>query len=201
MIRLFLFCALFVGAVFPVCAQDYMTTIAEKACSCLDKPMDGQDQEMVNAQLGLCMIDAALPYQKQIKKDYGIDMNNIDKEGEKLGRVIGLKVATVCPDKLAKIAQSRKENKKAETAEVFELEGMISKIEKDFFVNFAIKDETGKITKCYWLTAIATETDLTNYQSLEGRAVTISYTNQELFDARIGEYRKFAVIQSLEVQD
>lgn len=188
---------LLISGAHVVFSQDYMTTIAEKSCACLEKVPDTLETQQFNMELGLCMIEASMPYKKQIKKDHNINLENIDTEGEKLGRLIGIKMVSVCPNILVKMTSTSKSRVNAkQNAE--EAEGTITKIEKDFFVTFSIKDGSGKVNKYYWLTAIESDSDLVNnYSSLEGKSVSIAYKPIELFDPRINEYRQFLVIQEL----
>jgi hypothetical protein len=178
-------------------SQDYMDIIIKKSCECLDKVSDTLETQQFNMKLGICMIEASMPYKKQIKKDYDINLDKIDTEGEKLGRVIGIKMASVCPSTLLKMSQkvnSKTEPVKEEQTSI----GMVTKIESDFFVIFSLKDELGKITKYYWLTFVDSQFDLANsYSTLIGKSVSISYETQEFFDPRLLEYRRFFVIKSI----
>jgi hypothetical protein len=181
-------------------SQDYMDDIALKSCECLSKIPDTLETETFNIKLGLCMIDAASPYKKQLKKDYKIDLNKIDKQAGKLGKVIGLRMASVCPDALMKMA-NRSENKKSDDSITENtIEGQITSIIDDKFVVFSIKNELGKISKYHWFTFIESNTDLsTDYKTLTDKFVQVTYRSQEFFDARIGEYRIFNVIQKIEI--
>jgi hypothetical protein len=185
----------------PVFSQDYMNEIAIKSCECLNTISDTLDTERFNLELGLCMIEAAAPYKKRLKKDYRIDFNKIDEHGADLGRIIGLRMASVCPDAVVKLANRTNDTEAALLAENL-FEGQIVGIDDSKFVEFSIKDAQGKIWKFYWFTFIESGIELTNnYQSLMEQYVQITYTTQDLFDARIQEYRNFNVIQKLELKD
>ena len=180
-------------------SQDYMTKIAEKSCECIKKISDTLDKDQFEIQLGLCIIDAAMPYKKQIKKEYGIDLDDIGSGnvGERIGKLIGLKMVGICPDGLIKIAQGIK-TKKEETKTSLTMKGEITKIDNDCFMVFSLKDETGKITKFYWLTFIESDIEMAgNYASLSGRQVKITYDIQDFFDAKIKEYRQFYIIKKI----
>ena len=180
-------------------SQDYMNKIAEKSCECIKKVSDTLDKDQFEIQLGLCIIDAAMPYKKQIKKEYGIDLDDIGSGnvGERIGKLIGLKMVGICPDGLIKIAQGIK-TKKEETKTSLTMKGEITKIDNDCFMVFSLKDETGKITKFYWLTFIESDIEMAgNYASLSGRQVKITYDIQDFFDAKIKEYRQFYIIKKI----
>ncbi|WP_152286536.1 hypothetical protein [Flavicella marina] len=180
-------------------AQDYMDKIIDDTCNCLDKVADTIVGEDFNMQLGLCMIDAARPYKKKIKKDHKIDLNNIDEEGEALGELIGLKMVGVCPNILIEISKRSKETVQKEVVAQNTITGKITKIEEDQFVSFSLKDGEGKTKKFYWLNHIESDIDLyTEYKNLKHKAVKITYRSEEFFDPRIGEYHTFNIISKIE---
>jgi hypothetical protein len=180
--------------------QDYMDVIAEKSCECLNNLSDTLDFERFQIELGLCMINAAEPYKKQLKKDHKIDFAQIELHGEELGELIGAKMTTACPDALLKLVDKANEKKDDDDPQISTIEGRITTIVEDKFVEFSIKDESGKTSKYYWLTSIKSKTDLAvEYKNLVDKPVVVAFLPQEIFDARIGEYRTFYVIQSLEV--
>jgi hypothetical protein len=183
-------------------SQDYLTTIAEKSCQCVEKVSDTLEAKSYNMQLGICMIEAAMPYKKQIKKDYDVNMDNIGNEGEKLGGIIGVKMASVCPTAMLKIAERSKQSGKDEEEKPSEnnITGIVSKIENDLFVTFTLKTETGKSVKFYWLNFINAEMDLpTKYNTLLGKTINVNYTSMDFFDPKIEEYRQFNIISKIRI--
>jgi len=182
-------------------SQDYMDEIASKACECLDAVPETVELEKFNMELGLCMTNAATPYGKQLKKDYGIDLTEIDTQGEELGRIIGLRMVSICPQSLVKLVNKVNEDEAGEPAAGVTI-GEVTAISDGKFVEFSIKDQLGKTSKYYWLTFVESNTELaTDYKNLMDKPVQVTYSSQEFFDARIGEYRIFYVIEKLEVRD
>ncbi|MBX7224813.1 MAG: hypothetical protein K1X55_02160 [Chitinophagales bacterium] len=185
-------------------SQDYMDKIVEKACDCVsDIDKNGENYTM---KLGLCMIEASMPYAKQIKKDYGIEMIGIHgKDAQKLGQILGMKMAIKCPDALIEASQEVLEDDKVNiygdvenTLSNESVTGVINDIKEETFVTISIKDENGKISKYIWLTYVDCEEDfLTNYKDYLGEKVTIKFDVQEFFDPKIQEYRNYNVITSL----
>ena len=138
----------------------------------------------------MCIIEASMPYGKQLERDYDIDMQDIDVYGEKLGTLIGVKLASVCPKTLLKISKlnSNYEEDEAndELYDVQIVSGTITKIETQQFVVFSIKDETNKVSKYYWLTGIDTNFEIeSTYMNLMNSEVNIAYETFELFDPKI----------------
>ena len=179
-------------------SQDYMDDIALKTCECLNNLPDNLEQEKMQESLGFCLINAASRHKKKIKKDFKFDFNTMNaKQGEELGRAVGVKMATVCPDVLIQMTDMANND----VSESF-IEGSITTIVDDKFVEFSIKDIKGKTSKYYWFTYIESSTDLsTDYKNLIDKNVQVTFLPQEFFDARIGEYRTLNVILKLEITE
>jgi len=177
-------------------SQDYMDDIALETCECLSALPDTLATERFNMELGLCMITAAAPYSKRMKKDY-----KIDTQGEELGRIIGVKMATICPEDLLNLVNKSNVSEDLEESENT-IDGYVTKIDQDKFIVFSVKDETGKTSKFYWLTFIETDFNFeftSQYRSLMGENVQITYTSQDFFDFRIEEYRTFNIIKEIQI--
>lgn len=183
-------------------SQDYMDQVVSKACDCVNEEfLQTSNEQQRNLKLGLCWIDAAMPYKTEIKTDYKINLDKLNgTQGEKLGKIIGVKMASACPDKLMKVSQEQLPAD-AEISIETAFRGAVVKIENDFFVVFSIKDElTGKIYKLLWLHPVKSPFDIINdYPSLMNQVVDCSYTTQELFDPRINEYRRFNVLTEIRI--
>lgn len=182
-------------------SQDYMDKIALESCECINKVDNSIETDRMTMELGLCMINAATPYKKQLKKDYKIDLNKIDEHGEELGQIIGLRMASVCPETLLRMADIDEETDVDENNAV-NFEGQVTSIDDSKFIVFSVKDELGKISKFYWFTFIESNIELSNkYKTLKDKDIQITYNVQDFFDARINEYRSFNIIKSLNVID
>lgn len=190
----------------PAFSQDYLDKIAIQTCDCfsdmsmLSDSLSSSDQK--NMKFGLCMIDAAEPYKKQLKKEHNIDLDQMDgPTGERLGRLIGVKVAGKCPDVILKLQEGAvQKNKPAQAEAINTFTGVITKIETNGFVTFTIKDEIGKTTTFYWLEFIQCDKDLPAiYQSLTGRLVSVSYKTTEYFEPKINQYRQYFCLTKLQL--
>jgi len=197
---------LFVAIAFMAFSQDYMDKIAIASCECIDNVSDTIPTDQFNMELGLCMLEASMPYKKQLKKDHGINFDKIETQGEKLGRLIGIRLASTCPNSLMrmvkKVSPELDFELDEETAEEYEemfTEGMVEKVETELFVIISVKEASGKISKYYWMSFVESDYDLANnYQTLVGKTVTISYDEYEFFDPRLKEYRVYNVINALD---
>lgn len=190
----------FLNVNYLLSQKDYMSIITDKSCECLSEIEETPDTEKFNMQLGLCIIEAASPYKKQLKADHNIDLDKIDTQGEKLGQLIGFRMASVCPDQILKASKGAFEDDEYDQ-EFYYTTGTIVKIEKEQFVVFSIKnDDDGKTSKYYWLGYVDSEIDLQiEYNNLTGKSIELYYRVDELFDARIDEYKSFNVIEEIEL--
>jgi hypothetical protein len=194
-------------------AQKYMDDITQKSCECIENMSLKGKKDQISAQLGVCMIQASMPYKKQLKKDHDIDLEKMgDEEGRKLGTIIGFKLAGVCPESLIKISQLMNNTVDEIIVEELEedefkkdskqLKGKITNIEKDLFVVITIEETNGKTTKLLWLNFVQSNIDLPiKWESLVGKNVSINYnSNAQFFDPKINDYRIFLIIDKLNVE-
>ncbi len=192
---------LLVLAVHTSFAQKYMNDIVDKSCQCVETLPDTLAKDTYNIRFGACMLEATRPYAKQLKKDYGIRLENIDTEAERLGSIIGVKMASRCPNLLLQLTERL--NHEDDTEEEEEtISGIVTKIEEDFFVSFSIKESSGKISKLYWLTYADASVELKeSYTYLPGKFVEIKYFKKDFFDPKIKDYRQFSIISELTVNE
>lgn len=185
---------------FSSFSQSYLDKIAEESCACAEKNKEKPGTNEFNMKLGLCMIEVSLPYQKQLKKDHKIDMNNIEKEGEKLGRLIGLKMAGKCPHVFSKFLGD-------EATEIEEIAdniivGDVPKIEIGDIVVFNVKVNEKEIKRIYWINFVTSEGNLiANYRSFEGKKVKIKYEESEIFDPKQNDYVKILLAKEINLEE
>lgn len=92
---------------FTLPAQDVLDNIAVGTCTCL-KELDRtvHKGEALQMQLGLCMMKVATPYEKELRKQYKVDMSRLDQgTGEKLGELVGMRLVGVCPEFLEMLSE------------------------------------------------------------------------------------------------
>lgn len=188
--------------------DDYMKDIATKSCECLNSVnLEGKGSEQFNMELGLCMIQAAQPYEKELLRDYKIDFAKIDQQGEELGRIIGMKMATVCPQDLMVIA-SRLESDDIKSNDVSsnsEITGKITGIQEKDFVTFIVRDNKGNMKRLLWMAPIKLYGKYGNlsrdYKLFLSERATITYDTQEYFDFEKKTHRMYNVIKSISILD
>lgn len=172
--------------------EDYMQVIADKSCECLAERKENKSK-LSSEEIGTCLLIATKDYKDQILEDYDLDLNDLGGgNGERLGELIGSKMAFACPELLMGTANTEQENS------AFTATGKVLDITKETFVVFELKNDNGKVEKFYWLSYVESDLNLqSKYNDLTGEEVEIEYIEQELFDSRINEYRKFNLITAL----
>ena len=169
-------------------AQDVLDSISVHSCECISLlDLKNMPKEKLTIELGLCMMKAAQPYEKQLKQSYGIDMKKVDRgDGEKLGRLVGLKMASSCAtftDLITKIT--------SDEAETSSIDGTITDFVSEQFVSIVIKDSDGRDQKIIWLEYFKnSEKLLTNGKN---KNVTIEYQERELYNPKFNDYIKYKV--------
>jgi hypothetical protein len=169
-------------------AQDVLDSISVHSCECISLlDLKNMPKEKLTIELGLCMMKAAQPYEKQLKQSYGIDMKKVDRgDGEKLGRLVGLKMASSCAtftDLITKIT--------SDEAETSSIDGTITDFVTEQFVSIVIKDSDGRDQKIIWLEYFKnSEKLLTNGKN---KNVTIEYQERELYNPKFNDYIKYKV--------
>ncbi len=189
-----------------------MDNLSNDVCNCIANLPDSLKPEEAQMKLGLCMIEAAYPYKNQLKKEYGINMDKIDTQGEELGKIIGLKAAMKCPDtfmKLVDIVEPGTSTNTSNTTQTNQSDesdtinkqfnGTVTKIDSGNFITFSVRSPEGKTEKFYWITKVSSKTDLANnYNKFLSKEVSLSYNSQEIFDPRINEYRFVNVLNAMD---
>ena len=171
--------------------QQYMDELSIKVCSCLEKIVEtGKTGSELHMELGLCMLKEAKAYEKELKKEFDLDLSDFNsKEGKKFGKALGMHMVTFCPETFLALTD-KKPQEEANDIKSYVSNGEIVAVKTDTYVEFSIKTEDDRITKFYWIHPVKADFDLVNYYTdLKGTNVTVEYEQVEIFDPRINEYR------------
>lgn len=115
-------------------SQGILDSIAKKTCICIDSAKTlKMDRNQQLTEFGVCMIKTAEPYKKELKRDYNIDLNILNKEtGEKLGRLIALKLVGNCPT-FKELMQNEISNQIDKKEKELVFKGKVKEIKKNQF--------------------------------------------------------------------
>lgn len=207
-----------VASVGNLHAQDVLDQLAEKVCGCINNVDSTLEVDALQMQLGLCMLREAMPFKKEIKKKYNIDLDKIDREvGQKLGALLGPRLIITCPDQFSKlmpIAKREMAKQRGEEDEEFEepvveqaiaaeetLEGNIIEIKGAEFATVVLKDASNREQKLLWLDYFTNAELLKgNLEALKASKVKVWYTEREIYNVQLKDYIKYKVITRLELK-
>jgi hypothetical protein len=200
----------FLSAVVTVSAQDAVDIIAAKTCSCLKNMDTTATVEEIEAKMGICLITEAAPYQKELKKKNNIDMGNLDANtGKALGKLIGIKMLSKCPDQMLRLAGSVGDDKKSSAATsttttttvTGSMTGTLSDIVTNQFVSITIKKSNGPEQKFLWLEYFEGADLLRNPSDIKGKIVEIKYKEKQFYNPSIKDYMNYKVITDLIIME
>ena len=209
---IFLLFFIVVAAVNGVVAQDVMDEIAQKCCECISTGDSSLNKNELQMKLGLCMIREAMPYKKELKKKYSLDLDRLDAEkGRALGQLVGSRLPTICPEKFAllmplvakeieKAENAGKEDKAEEDAKArLVMEGTIVEVKGSEFATVTIKDAAGREQKLLWLEYFEGASLISGSpDSYKTGNFKVWYTEREIYNVQLKDYIKYKVISRLE---
>lgn len=168
---------------------DTLDLISQVACDCVSKKDMSTSSNSLKMSLGLCMMEAVKPYEKYLKREHDLDLSVMgNEEGRRMGQLLGVRMATTCPDFFTKLSESGMLDEKASSGSNSVI-GKVVKIETAPFVIFHVKDENGKVWQLLWLDEFEGSSKyLYNFDKLKGETMFITIRTEQFFDARVKEY-------------
>lgn len=183
-------------------AQDVLDRVARESCVCLNAldrtTIKGDALQM---QLGLCMMKAAAPYEKELRKQYKVDMARLDSEaGERLGELVGMKLVGACPEFLEMITEMQGGNEVVITeAPTASVSGTVTGLRDRQFSTVLVKDVSGRTVELMRLEHFP-NADMLTGANATGLSATFYYTVRELYDPVAGTYRSTNVLVGLDTE-
>ncbi len=193
--RLLLFiCSIFFGVIGHT--QEMLDTITQETCDCISgKNLANLNAENLNLVLGTCMIESLGRHESAMKE---LNINLHDADGmRQLGEKVGLRMATICPDILLKIAELSQPQPTTDN----ELLGTIVRTGGEEFGFVIVRDEQGREHKLLWLRYFKNSEQLIqNPQQVIGKRVRIHYEAIECYTPKEREYFERKEIKRMEFQ-
>jgi hypothetical protein len=174
----------------------YLTEAAEYVCTCFEEKIETGEVQNMELALGTCMITFLEKDRERAEVAFGpieySDVGTMTRVGEKLG----VKMATVCPESLIKIA-----GKESGEDNGGEISGTLSSLSfNSQIVELTVQEGSGRPVKLYWLSYFSGAELLLEETSIIGKQVTVSYENQDIFSGAAKEYITRRVITELIVE-
>lgn len=190
------------GAGAQVSKDSISRVIAREMCVEFEKKdfskIKREDLEM---EMGMLMLPSITNHQAEIEQAFGV--SSIADEGvmEKVGMEIGKNMVLVCPS-FAKAFMTMADNdtKKADGAEK-ELKATVLKVVPGDFTHLLVKGNDGKTEKIWVFDHFTgAELLLDNPAAAAGKKVTVSYTQQEVYNATLKQYLGVKVASGVKLE-
>jgi len=183
-----------------------LTLITEDVCKCIN----AQDTSKLKTtalemQLGICIAKAYSSNKEILKGTYDISFTD-EAAMEAFGEEIGLKMVEICPQTIFLIAQGyvntdedNGDESLGENGSTNVLSGKIMKMSEGQFNIVTFKGENKREYKLLWMEYFEGQELLSELKNLKRKSVKISYTNREMYDSKLKDYRTYKVLRKIEV--
>ncbi|MBX9808305.1 MAG: hypothetical protein K2X95_10970 [Flavobacteriaceae bacterium] len=183
-------------------SQDAYEIMAKETCECLSqKKLDyaSISKDDLQKEVGLCIIKSYTSHLNDFKPEEKIDFD--DEEGMgKMGEAVALKMLTHCPEtimELGKLAENEDKNTNVNIT-TSTIEGEILDIKIEQFVTIILKDKNGRVHNFLILDYFDTASLFTNNEIKKKDIISISFSESELYDPKMKEFRYFKIISKIE---
>ncbi|WP_447637166.1 hypothetical protein [Flavobacterium microcysteis] len=182
-------------------SQDILDVITKEVCSCANEKKEmlkNAAPKKVQMQLGLCIVSSFSSHEKEIVAKHG-NLRETEGAMEKLGRDVGMKMASVCPDVFMLFADIVSEEETEEVGEVpaLTIEGKIVEIKQEQFLTIIAKDNSGRSHTFLVLTYFEDSNLLIENELKKNDKVSVEYWEQEFYDPKAKDFRYYKVIQGI----
>ena len=145
--------------------------------------------------LGVQMIKSLMNYKEDVVfyfgKDYFINEKVMVTLGEEIGTHLGIK----CPEIFLDIIDSQDPT---EAFNYLAVNGKLSKVQKNEFLTFTIKEPSGKTYEFLLLSSFETSYLLTDNILKINDEIEVSYYVSEIYNAKIGRYVNYNIVTYIE---
>lgn len=169
--------------------------------------MDGITEELprdtLTMRMGICMLTASMPYEKELRKKYGIDLSKIDGEsGERLGQLVSLRLITTCPN-FASLAMKLAEEEEAPPPPpgptVRVVQGTVQEITPSQFLTITVRTDAGPSYEFLLLDHVMNAEQVSQEPAkAKGFFAKWGYEEREFFDPYTRTYKIYRVLRSIE---
>lgn len=199
-VRLIL-CSMLLGLLQPSFAQKD-STLTQKIVNdfCIEfSKKDFTKLKGSELELGLIAVPIIEKYKKEIEKEWNLSTKN-DEDYDKISEKIGQEAAFGCPKFLEFIRNNMDDLNESELEDDLKtMAGTFQRIEDQVFSTLIIRTRTGKEEKLWWLGYFNGADQLKTPSALSNKNLTLKYSEMEVYDPKLKEYRTIKVIKDLEV--
>jgi len=183
-------------------SQDTYEIVAKETCECLSqKKLDFKSisKDDLQKDVGLCIIKSYTSHIDDFKPEEKIDFD--DEEGiGKMGGVVAIKMLAQCPETIMELGKSVDSEDKKTNVDVATstIEGEILDFKIEQFVTIILKDKNGRVHNFLILDYFDTASLFTNNEIKKKDIISISFSESELYDPKMKEFRYFKIVSQIE---
>ncbi len=199
--KLILF-ALAFGAVSAQ-SQDVFDTMALETCNCIKSKrpsLETTSSEELKADYLNCFLTSYSANADAISKVESVNLQD-QTQMERFGEQVAMKMLTHCPDYLIALGTAFEEEEQAEIVEesrYFTVDGEISDIKTEQFVTIIVKDQFSKTHNLLFMDYFDSAALYTDSKIKKKDKISVTYSEVEMYDPKLKEFRYFKVIAGLE---
>ena len=185
----------------PVHGQDVLDKISNDICPCVGNLSQSTPRDTLTIKLGVCMISAAMPYQKELKKKYGVDLERFDgPTGERLGQLVAAKLVTTCPGFAELAMRLAEEDAPPSTSDsnLRTVQGTVLEVTPSQFLTITVRTDAGPSYEFLLLDHVPNiEQVCQEPAKAKGYYAKWDYEEREFYDPYTRTYKTYRVLHSI----
>ena len=192
----------------PLSAQKILEKAADLSCKCIEEKFDKSKDVSVNeAAVNTCIQGAFMSNIDGFTEEYGMEILSDQKQAMKIGEELGFLIAKDCPTFIEFSMQLAEGNDPVHQdadleADTEEITGEILRVENTEFTHLILKNAQGREIDFIWLRYFeGSDQYKGNIQSLQGKTVTITYSETEVYLPKMQDYVDVKEITNIEVKN
>lgn len=196
--------ALFLGLLTtnPTAGQDVLDKISHEICPCVGDLNAQTPRDTLTIKLGVCMITGALPYQKELKKKYGVDLERFDgPTGERLGQLVATKLVVNCPgfaELAMRLAQEEDVPPAPTSPSVRTVQGTVQEVTPSQFLTVTVRTDHGPTYEFLLLDHVPNIEQVSQEPGkAKGFRAKWDYEEREFYDPYTRTYKTYRVLRSI----
>lgn len=169
--------------------EAFIEKAATYVCGCFDEKKANDDAMNSEMAIGLCMLNFLNENPAGAKMAFGEYSITNEADMIRIGEELGLRMAGVCPETLLSLVDEEDlMAEEQEAASTSTLEGELVGVTFGEQTVVTLRKSNGQPVKLYWLEYFPGSDMLMDGSKMEGKTLTVTYRNVELFSGADREY-------------
>lgn len=191
---------LFLLAVSISYSQDAIDTLAKESCECIQNKkleLNKLSSEILRSEFVACFFTSYSKHADALNEIEKLEFND-EQQMSKFGEKVAMKMVNYCPDYIIALGTAFNESKENVTEKFLAIEGELTEINTAQFVTLKVKDKNKRMHNLILLDYFDTASLFTDGLIKKRDTIIVNYSEVELFDPQLKEFRYYKVITGLE---